>query len=81
MDVAALTCRELAELVTDYLEDVLSPRDRRAFEQHLDQCVDCRNHLEQLRATVTLAGRLRPGDLSPEAESALLEIFRGRRVA
>jgi len=81
MDVAALTCRELAELVTDYLENALTLRDRRRFERHLDLCAECRNHLEQLRATVALAGRLRAADLTSEAEATLHEIFRGWRVA
>ncbi len=79
MAVAHLTCRELVELVTDYLEDALSPSERARFDRHLDVCADCRNHLEQLRTTVTLAGRLGPSDPSPEAEAALLATFRSWR--
>jgi anti-sigma factor RsiW len=76
MAVVELTCRELVELVTDYLEDALSAREHARFEQHLDLCAHCRDHLEQLRATVALAGRLREADLSPDAGTALLAAFR-----
>ena len=33
-----LVCQEAVELVTDYLEDALSPADRRRFEAHLAVC-------------------------------------------
>jgi len=72
MAVAQLTCRELVELVTDYLEDALPPSERARFDLHLDVCAHCRDHVEQLRTTVALAGRLRPSDLGPEAQAALL---------
>ena len=76
MAVAQLTCRELVELVTDYLEDALPPSERARFDLHLDVCAHCRDHVEQLRTTVALAGRLRPSDLGPEAQAALLAAFR-----
>ncbi len=81
MAVAQLTCRGLVELVTDYLEDALSPSGRARFERHLEVCADCRNHVEQLLTTVALVGRLRPSDLSPEAEAALLATFCDWRLA
>ena len=71
-----INCQELVELVTDYLEGALSPADLRRFEEHLAGCGKCTEYLAQLRATIRVTGMLTPDDLTPEAESALLEVFR-----
>jgi anti-sigma factor RsiW len=74
--IEQLSCQELVELVTDYAEDALSAEDRARFDAHLSICEGCRNYVEQLQTTVATVGRLRPQDLSPEAEQALLGAFR-----
>ena len=76
-DLPELPCRELVELVTDYLEDRLSPIDRARFEAHLTECEACRTYLEQFRQTIRVLGRLPEESLSPEAREALLTAFRG----
>lgn len=77
IDVETLSCQELVELVTDWLEGALDERHRRAFEEHLAACSGCTEYVEQLRATIELTGTLTPEDLSPEAEETLLQAFRG----
>jgi anti-sigma factor RsiW len=76
-DLPEMPCRELVELVTDYLEDRLSPIDRARFEAHLAECEPCRTYLEQFRQTIRVLGRLPEESLSPEAREALLTAFRG----
>jgi anti-sigma factor RsiW len=76
-DLPEMPCRELVELVTDYLEDRLSPVDRARFEAHLAECEACRMYLEQFRRTIHALGRLPEESLSPEARNALLTAFRG----
>jgi anti-sigma factor RsiW len=76
-DLPEMPCRELVELVTDYLEDRLPPADRVRFEAHLATCEACRLYLEQFRQTVRTLGRLPEETLSPEARNALLAAFRG----
>jgi anti-sigma factor RsiW len=76
IDTEALSCQELVELVTDYLEGALDERDVRAFERHLGECGGCTEYVEQLRATIRLVGGITPDDLTPEAETALLQAFR-----
>jgi len=76
IDVEAFSCQELVELVTDYLEEALSPADARRFEEHIGGCDGCTEYLHQFRRTIELTGTLTPGDLTPEAESALLDVFR-----
>jgi anti-sigma factor RsiW len=71
-----INCQELVELVTDYLEGALEPADLRRFEEHLAACGKCTEYMAQLRATIRAVGQITPEDLSPEAESELLEVFR-----
>ena len=73
-----LTCRELVELVTDYLEDALSPVERARFEAHVARCEGCDRYVEQVRATVGLTRRTRALEQRPEI-AALLAAFRGYR--
>ena len=76
MDLEAVTCQELVELVTDYLEGVLTPAELRRFEEHIALCDGCSEYLDQLRATIDATGELTLDDLTPEAESELLYAFR-----
>ena len=73
----ALSCRELTELVTDYLEGALPPAEKSRFEDHLAECGNCEIYLEQIRATIRVSGTLTPDELTPDAEEALLQAFRG----
>lgn len=72
-----MPCRELAELITDYLEERLSPVDRVRFEAHLAECEACGTYLEQFRRTIHVLGHLPEESLSAEARNALLGAFRG----
>jgi len=72
-----LSCQELVELVTDYLEGALPAELRERFDEHISHCSGCRTYLEQMRLTIRTTGTLAPESLSPEAEGTLLEAFRG----
>ena len=71
-----LTCRELVELVTDYLEGALGPTDRARFEQHLTYCEPCSNYMDQMRHTLEVVGALGEESLSEPAKEKLLAAFR-----
>ena len=71
-----ITCRELVELVTDYLEGALAPADRERFEAHLKICGPCVTYVEQLRSTVTAVGALSEATIEPAARDELLRAFR-----
>ncbi len=73
---ADLSCRELVELVSDYVEGELALPERSRFEMHLCYCAPCRVYLEQIRATIQAAGRLTEDDLSPGSRETLLAAFR-----
>ena len=73
---AALSCQQVVELVTDYLEGRLSRRDRKRFEQHLAACDGCSRYLEQMRVTIRALGRLEEQHISAAAKRELLDAFR-----
>jgi anti-sigma factor RsiW len=74
-----LTCRELVELVTEYLDGVLAPAETARFEAHLAHCPECRGHVEDMRLTIRLVGRVTEQSLSPAVEAELVAAFRGWR--
>jgi anti-sigma factor RsiW len=74
-----LSCQELVELVTDYLEGALPAELRRRFDDHIAHCAGCRTYLAQMRVTIRTTGSLTQESISSEAEQTLLEAFRGWR--
>jgi anti-sigma factor RsiW len=72
----ALVCRQAVELMTDYLEGVLSERDRTRLEAHLSGCPHCSEYLAQMRDLIGAAGRVEPDDLPDEAVDELVELYR-----
>jgi anti-sigma factor RsiW len=71
-----LACRELVEIITDYLEGALPPTDVARFEEHIAGCGGCTAYLEQMRQTVSVVGRLREEDIPTPVMDELLEAFR-----
>jgi anti-sigma factor RsiW len=76
VDTESLSCQELVELVTDYLEGALDPVTRARFDGHIAKCDGCTAYLAQLRETIRITGTLTPADLTPDAERTLLRAFR-----
>jgi anti-sigma factor RsiW len=76
MPEPALTCQELVELVTDYLEGSLAAAERARFEQHLALCQGCTNYLAQMRQTIAVAGKLTEATLPAGAREEMLALFR-----
>jgi anti-sigma factor RsiW len=72
-----LSCDEVVELVTDYLEGALSDTDRTRFEVHLTYCSGCDRYLDQMRGTIAAVGGLAAAPDAPEAPDELLDAFRG----
>ena len=69
-----LKCRDMAELVTPYLEGALPPRARFAARLHLWLCGACRRYVEQVRRTIALLGSGPPPSL-PESESKIIALL------
>jgi anti-sigma factor RsiW len=71
-----MSCKELVELVTNYLEDALPPEERLRFEEHLSVCPGCVTYVEQMRETVLVVGNLREESIPPDKRDELLAAFR-----
>jgi predicted anti-sigma-YlaC factor YlaD len=76
MSAVELDCREVVEILDDYLAGAMTAAERDRLERHLAECEGCLNYLEQLRTTIQLTGRLTEQAVPPEAMVALLEAFR-----
>jgi exonuclease VII small subunit len=74
------SCREIVELVTEYLEGALPLEQADLFQQHLLLCAGCHAYLDQMRRTIALTRALREDDVAPEVMDQLLAAVRsGRR--
>jgi anti-sigma factor RsiW len=74
-----LTCKELVELVTAYLDGGLRGRRRRRFEAHLAGCDGCTAHMAQMRETIRLTGHLTEDQVTDDQRAVLLAAFRDWR--
>ena len=73
-----LVCREVVELVTEYLAGTLPEPEKVRFDRHLSTCPPCTAYLAQVRTTLALAGELGPDDAPSDDEVAgqLGDMFR-----
>jgi anti-sigma factor RsiW len=76
----SLVCRQAVELMTDYLEDTLPPRDRARLEEHLVECPHCTEYLAQIRDLVAAAGHVEPDDLPQGTVDGLVALYRTWRT-
>ncbi len=76
-----LACREVVELLSNYLEDALPAAERARVEAHLETCPECMAYLAQLRVTIGTLGRLREEDVPAGILERLVAAFRGWRRA
>ena len=74
-----LVCREVVELVTDYIEGDLDEVTVRAMDAHMAECDDCVRYVEQLRLTIRLLGRVPVESLPEEAKAELMAAFNAVR--
>jgi anti-sigma factor RsiW len=70
-----IVCQQAVELVTSYLEGALARSQRRRFEAHLAGCPHCTEYLAQMRATIELAGRITPEDLTPQMQDEFIALY------
>jgi anti-sigma factor RsiW len=71
-----MNCKELVELVTEYLEGTLPPAERERFETHLGACSGCTHYLQQMRQTIHTLGQLTEEMIAPQTRAELLQVFK-----
>lgn len=70
-----LACRQAVALISDYLENGLTGRERRRLERHLAGCGACTAYLEQMKETIALTGTVTVEDVGQEALDELVEVY------
>ena len=76
MSERELSCKEVVEIVNDYLEGAMSSHDRERFDEHLSICDGCTNFLEQMRETIRLTGMLGEEQVPVAQRERLRQAFR-----
>ena len=76
-----MSCPEMVELLTTYLDGALDDADRAAFDAHLGLCPGCVRYLDQYRETIAATGTLAESDVDPGVLAALLRAFRDWRAS
>ena len=71
-----LTCQEVVELVTEYLENTLLPETRKRLEEHVDNCPGCTTYIEQVQLTINMLHQLAEEPVFPATRQELLQHFR-----
>ena len=79
MSEQGLTCQEVIELLSSYIEGGLTADDRRRVDEHLALCDGCTTYLEQMRETIRLSGMVTEEQVPEDEKSALLAAFRDWR--
>ena len=74
-----MTCRQVVELMTDYLEGALSAADRARFEEHIAGCDGCRAYLAQLSTTRKVLRKLADEPIPPALQAELMKAFKDWR--
>jgi hypothetical protein len=72
------TCKQIADLVFNYLNDTLGPRVKRDFNQHLAICPDCVAFLSTYKKTVATTRSIRAEDMPENVRSNILDFLRSR---
>ncbi len=70
-----LSCQEVVELVTEFLENALLPGMRKLLEEHLAECPGCETYLKQVQLTVSMLRQLAQKPAFPAKKQKLMKIF------
>jgi len=76
VDDEEVACRQVVELVTDYLEGELPEPLRAAVERHLAECPPCVTYVEQMRSTASSLPQVPVESISSAARDELVAAFR-----
>ena len=72
-----LMCREVVDLLAEYMGRTLDTGDVRALELHLVDCPACRAYLATYRKTIRLTGRAMDVEMPDELKRRLRNFVAG----
>ncbi len=71
-----ITCRDLVELVTDYLEGQIAAVEQHAIDDHLGECPGCAEYVRQMRLTIqAMRGLVSDEAMFPQTRDELMRAF------
>jgi predicted anti-sigma-YlaC factor YlaD len=79
MSEQALTCHEVIELLSNYIEGAMSADEQRRVDEHLALCDGCTTYLEQMRESIRLSGMVTEEQVPDDDKASLLAAFRDWR--
>ena len=74
-----MECRQIAELLGDYLDGSLARETRELIDFHIDGCAPCVAFLNTYRGTVDAARKLPEVAIPPELKKRLLTVLKSAK--
>jgi len=78
---AEMECRQIAELLADYLDGTVPKETRELIEWHIESCAPCVAFVNTYRGTIDAAKKLRDATIPPELKQRLLSVLRARQAS
>ena len=76
-----MECRQIAEMLGEYLDGTLPKETRELLEWHIESCAPCVAFVNTYRGTVDAARKLRDTAIPPELKQRLVSVLRARQAA
>jgi len=78
---SSMECRQIAELLGDYLDGTVPKETRELIEWHIESCAPCVAFVNTYRGTIDAAKKLQETTIPPELKQRLLSVLRARRTS
>ena len=78
-DLVSIECRQIADLLGDYLDGTLAKRLSDLLEWHIEGCAPCVAFVNTYRGAVNATAKLREVEIPPELKQRLLAVLRSER--
>ncbi len=73
-----VTCQQVIELLSDYINGDISPEDKLLLEKHFEGCRNCENFLATLRQSVNLLKEIKCEDIPAEVSLRLRSALKSK---
>ena len=74
-----IECRQIADLLGDYLDGTLPKSTRELLEWHIEGCPPCVAFVNTYRGTINAAAKLKEVQVPAELKKRLLAVLRSQR--
>jgi len=78
---STIECRQIADLLGDYLDGTLPKHVRELLEWHIEGCAPCVAFMNTYRGTVSAATKLKDVEIPAELKQRLLAVLRNQRAS